>query len=51
MTKQEKETVSILQRQVQQSLEYIESGRIEEGRLVTVIVERGLDKLLSKSKK
>lgn len=51
MTKQEKETVSILQRQVQQSLEYIESGRIEEGRLVAVIVERGLGKLLSKSKK
>nr|ELR5112626.1 hypothetical protein [Providencia stuartii] len=51
MTKQEKETICILQRQIQQSLEYIESGRIEEGRLVAVIIEHELGKLLNKSKK
>lgn len=51
MTKQEKETVSILHRQMRQSLDYIESGRIKKGRLVAVIVERELDKLLSKLKK
>ncbi|WP_290011807.1 hypothetical protein [Proteus terrae] len=50
MTKKEKDWLDTLHRQLQQSLEYIESGRIEEGRLVAVIVERELGKLVNKQK-
>ncbi|QKG47319.1 hypothetical protein [Proteus mirabilis] len=50
MTKQEKETISILHRQLQQSLEYLHCGRVDDGRIVAEIVERELGKLVNKQK-
>ncbi|AWF41587.1 TPA: hypothetical protein O4G03_003552 [Proteus mirabilis] len=51
MTKQEKDWLDTLHRQLQQSLEYLHCGRVDEGRIVAEIVERELGKLLSKPKK
>ncbi|UAX00653.1 hypothetical protein [Proteus terrae] len=50
MTKQEKETISILHRQLQQLLEYLHCGRVDDGRIVAEIVERELGKLVNKQK-
>lgn len=50
MTKQEKANLSILYRQLQQSLECLHCGRVDEGRIVAEIVERELGKLVNKQK-
>lgn len=50
MTKQEKANLSILYRQLQQSLEYLHCGRVDDGRIVAEIVERELGKLVNKQK-
>ncbi|HEK0808060.1 TPA: hypothetical protein SMP81_002651 [Proteus mirabilis] len=50
MTKQEKANLSILYRQLQQSLEHLHCGRVDDGRIVAEIVERELGKLVNKQK-
>ena len=50
MTKQEKANLSILYRQLQQSLEYLHCGRVDDGRIVAEIVEREFGKLVNKEK-
>ncbi|MGK5712823.1 hypothetical protein ACSNKO_18470 [Proteus mirabilis] len=44
MTKQEKDWLDTLHRQLQQSLEYLHCGRVYDGRIVAEIVERELAK-------
>lgn len=50
MTKQEKEIIFTLHRQLQQSLEYLHCGRVNDGKIVAEIVERELGKLINKQK-
>lgn len=50
MTKQEKDWLDTLHRQLQQSLEYLHCGRVDDGRIVAEIVERELGKLVNKQK-
>lgn len=50
MTKQEKDWLDVLHRQLQQSLEYLHCGRVDEGRIVAEIVELELGKLVNKQK-
>lgn len=50
MTKDERKNISIYHRQIQQSLDYIHSDRINEGRLIIETIERDLGKLLSPAK-
>ncbi len=50
MTKKEKDWLDVLHRQLQQSLEYLNCGRVDDGRIVAEIVERELGKLVNKQK-
>ncbi|EPS6101713.1 hypothetical protein ACVGDE_002325 [Providencia stuartii] len=50
MTKKEKDWLDVLHRQLQQSLEYLSCGRVDDGRIVAEIVERELGKLVNKQK-
>lgn len=50
MTKQEKDWLDTLHRQLQQSLEHLHCGRVDDGRIVAEIVERELGKLVNKQK-
>ncbi|GLX62301.1 MULTISPECIES: hypothetical protein [Proteus] len=50
MTKQEKDCLSTLHCQLQQLLEYLHCGRVDDGRIVAEIVERELGKLVNKQK-
>lgn len=50
MTRQEKDWLSILHQQLQQSLEYIHCGKVDDGRVVAEIVERELGKMVKKYK-
>lgn len=50
MTKNERKNIDAYHRQIQQSLEYIHSGRVNEGRLIIETVERDLGKLLLPAK-
>ncbi|HGW4593894.1 TPA: hypothetical protein ACNH0U_003457 [Proteus mirabilis] len=50
MTKKEKDWLDTLHRQLQQSLEYLNCGRVDDSRIVAEIVERELGKLVNKQK-
>jgi hypothetical protein len=50
LTKKEKDWLDTLHRQLQQSLEYLHCGRVDDGRIVAEIVERELGKLVNKQK-